>query len=266
MESSEKKVVILLWSGGWDGTFRFMQLLQYDIIIQPIYISSPERESIEYEKRAIASILEKVRGRYKAEVLDVQYYDRDWILNECKNEKISRSFEILREKYKVGTQYEWFALLTDHFGIQMEAAVVHQYHGKVEWSIEGEGILERIPDDFLPDRYHVLPKGENTTAYDVFGNLILPVIKLTKKDEETIARENGWIEIMELTWFCHSPIDGKPCGTCNPCKDAMNTGMEWRMPKESQKRYHDDIRQKKIRKLSRKFKINKVLQKIKGKS
>lgn len=30
--------VTLLWSGGWDGTFRFLELMQHeDIEIQPIY-------------------------------------------------------------------------------------------------------------------------------------------------------------------------------------------------------------------------------------
>ena len=42
---------------------------------------------------------------------------------------------------------------------------------------------------------------------------------------------------MNLSWFCHSPINDELCGLCGFCDDAMNTGMEWRMPELAQKRY-----------------------------
>ena len=45
------------------------------------------------------------------------------------------------------------------------------------------------------------------------------------------------MDIMENIWFCHTPIDGKPCGLCNPCKTKMESNMEFLLPKKSQKRY-----------------------------
>ena len=49
--------VTLLWSGGWDGTFRFLELMQHeDIEIQPIYVIDPGRESTPYEKKAMKKI------------------------------------------------------------------------------------------------------------------------------------------------------------------------------------------------------------------
>lgn len=237
MDSVERDKVVLLWSGGWDGTFRLLQLAQYDIQIMPIYLIHKPRGP--YERIAMQKILEQVKQMpsLKAEILDIVYYEVEWILENCKDREISEAYRYLQKKYRVGKQYEWFALLCKKLDIRMESAVVHQYHGKVENAVMAEGFLLPMEDDFLEGRYHVLPQEGKQAVYRVFGNLIFPVIKLTKEDEERIARENGWIEIMKLSWFCHQPINGEPCGLCGPCDDAMNTGMEWRMPPKAQIRH-----------------------------
>lgn len=247
----DKNLVSILWSGGWDGTFRMLQLAEHDIQIQPIYVIDRERKSTQYEKEAMHKIIQEIKrsSLFKAQIMDIKYYDVEWILQNCKDDIISRDFLHLRSLYKVGSQYEWFALLCKKLNTQMESAVVHQYHGKVEEAINAEGRLELIQNDFLEGRKRVLPKEDIETAYHVFGNIILPIINLSKQDEEYIARENGWMDIMKLSWFCHSPIKGQPCGLCGPCDDAMNTGMEWRMPLEAKKRYKHRNIYLKIRKL-----------------
>ena len=232
----DKHLVTLLWSGGWDGTFRLLQLAENDIKIQPIYVIDSERRSNANEIDAMHKIIKQISKNrmFKAEICDIVYYKVEWILENCQD---SENFKYLREKYKIGAQYEWFSLLCKKLHTKMESSVVHQYHGKVEDAIREEGILALIENDFLDGRFHVLPKNGIKTVYTVFENIILPVINLSKEDEWNIAKEKGWMDIMELSWFCHSPINGKPCGLCGPCDDAMNTGMEWRMPKEAKNRY-----------------------------
>ena len=234
----EKEKIHILWSGGWDGSFRMLQLSQYNIDIQPYYIINPKRKSVEYEKKAINSIVQDISNRFNSHILPIIYYDKDFILTNFADADVSQSFQYLRKKYRVGIQYEWFALLTKHLGIKMESSVVHQYHGKVENAINAEGTLKTLTDNILSERYIIDENESNKYILDVFGNIIFPLIKFTKKDEEFFARKNKWIDILEKSWFCHSPINGKPCGMCTPCDDAMNTGMEWRMPKESKKRYY----------------------------
>ena len=246
--------VHLLWSGGWDGTFRLLQLAEAGAEIHPYYVTDPRRESHEYEKHAMEKIIAAARERFDAKICEITFYDKDWILENCADEKISSAFRTLRERYHVGLQYEWFALLTKHLGLKMEAGIVNQYHGKVEQAIDNEGMLVPIENDILPGRYCILPKEGNDLASTLFGNLILPIIRYTKKDEERIAREKDWISIMEMSWFCHTPIDGQPCGLCGPCDDAMNTGMEWRMPKEAQKRYKHKALYKGLRSMKRRLK------------
>jgi 7-cyano-7-deazaguanine synthase len=231
------ETVNILWSGGWDGTFRFLQLASNKVCIQPIYIKDTNRKGQQYEINAIRKIMDAVKkgGCLEAIINEPKFYDVDWILSNCADEGISSAFCYLREKYNIGIQYEWFALLAKKLGLKFETGVVHQYHGKVEEAIEAEGILSLIPNDFLPGRYEVLPKEKGSEVFSVFENLILPIIKLSKKDEERIATENGWLDIMKMSWFCHTPDkNGQPCGLCGPCDDAMHTGMEWRLPKKAQ--------------------------------
>lgn len=252
---TEKNKVTLLWSGGWDGTFRLLQLATNDIIIQPIYVIDEKRGSTEAEIRAMNKILEMVKRRFLAEILEIKFIEKNWILDNCADENISKSFKYIREKFNVGIQYEWFALLAKHMDTKMESAVVHQYNGKIEDAIKAEGVLMPIENDFLPGRMQVLPKGDVTTVSTVFENLILPVITMSKKDEEKIARENGWLDIMKLSWFCHTPINGEVCGLCGPCDDAMNTGMEWRVPEKARKRYKHRKIYISIRKIKKKLGI-----------
>ena len=62
----DKKKVTLLYSGGWDGTFRLLQLAQYDIEIQPVYVIDKDRGSTEYECRAMKTIIEEAGKRFPA--------------------------------------------------------------------------------------------------------------------------------------------------------------------------------------------------------
>jgi 7-cyano-7-deazaguanine synthase len=51
-----------------------------------------------------------------------------------------------------------------------------------------------------------------------------------KVEEIRLMREWGMNDVVMSTWFCHTPVFGKPCGCCNPCRDALNEGLAWRVP------------------------------------
>lgn len=53
----EKGTVNILWTGGWDSTFRVVELSRMEgITIQPVYVIDPNRKSVPYELRAMDNI------------------------------------------------------------------------------------------------------------------------------------------------------------------------------------------------------------------
>ena len=251
------QTVNLFWSGGWDGTFRFLQLASQEVVIQPIYMIDRARGSWKREIRAIHEIIDAVKNGdfdLKAEILEPKTFELDWIRENCHNVKIEENYEFLREKYDLGTQYLYLALLADHLHMKYEMGIVHQIGGKSEEVILKEGVITPMENDTMEGRYFVMPKGDNESASTLFKDAILPIFFLSKKDEENISRENGWVDIMKLSWFCYNPDrNGRPCGWCNPCIDAMNTGMDWRLPASAIRRYRHRKVYKSLLRTKRKF-------------
>ena len=49
-------------------------------------------------------------------------------------------------------------------------------------------------------------------------------------------KENPFDDIMKHTWTCHYPINGKPCGFCQPCRLKIKESMDFFFSKEALKR------------------------------
>src|SRR5690606_2439399 len=90
---------------------------------------------------------------------------------------------------------------------------------------------------FLRD--NVVPVGDSSFALaptvgdpdlELFRRFRFPLLPMTKLDMERVARENDFLDLMEMTWFCHTPVNGKPCGGCLPCQFAIAEGMARRVP------------------------------------
>ncbi len=229
----ERKKVNLLWTGGWDSSFRFLQLMQQDIDIQPVYIIDADRKSNAIEQKVIRQISGEASKRFKGNVLPVKCYEKNWILENCRKDKISADYKALKAEYHFGTQYEWIALLLDYLDEKMELCAVYRSDSRFLAAFEKEGNFGLIENDFLQGRRCLSAEGSSDRLMTVFGRIVFPLLDLSKKNMEMISRENGWIDLMEMSWFCHSPINGKPCGLCVPCNDAIHQGMEWRLPKEA---------------------------------
>ena len=234
------EMISILWSGGWDSTFRLLELSQVEgLSIRPIYIRDHGRPGMAHELAAMCGILPQVRGIARARVLDVDLYDRGAICRDFPNEGISVAYAHLAEEFGLGYQYETFALLCDGLGIRAECAVEGSPRSKAKRAIDAQCLL--VPCDEGPcgrGRLRVVSKGASSDAATVFGRLDFGMLDVSKVEAKRVAQESGWMPIMRRTWFCHAPVNGKPCGTCNPCKDAMAEGMRWRMPLSSRLRYY----------------------------
>jgi len=217
----------ILWTGGFDSTFRVLQLSMLPVVIQPYYLSD-NRKSENNELSAINSITKLILNRKetKCELLPIEII----ATNQRKlYPEISDSFRKLVEKETIGSQYEWLACFAKNYnGIELSIEentkpfmLMEKYDSK----------LQLIQDSIIGD-YYVLDK-HNTQdiIYTIFGNYHYPLAKVSKLKMKEYYLKWNCNDIMNLTWFCHNPVNGKPCGLCSPCCQVIKYGMYDRFTK-----------------------------------
>ena len=211
----------LLWTGGYDSTFRLLQLLYIEEQeVQPIYIIELSYKSPIYELMAMNEIRSELhkKGVTKSQLKPTIYIDKSGVEID---DEISKAWTNIRERRHIGRQYIWLASLCKQ----------HNLDG-VELSIERRDNEEKISESTAYFLNECRITSDEKTIFKYFS---LPLQQLTKKRMQKIAEKENWLDIMELTWFCHHPIyhpfkKGVPCGICNPCRIAVEEGFGHRIP------------------------------------
>lgn len=219
-----RKIVEIFWTGGYDSTFRIVELSRKKIDIQPYYISD-NRQSEKEELNAINKITDLLKKHEdtKANFLDIIIIQKK---ARKEDEQITQIYNKLRKKEFFGSQYNWLASFAlEHKGIELS---VHQ-DDKAILLIEKYGKLKKITDETLGEYYIVDKSKTSQDVYELFGNYHLPLATITKLEMKKFYTENNYKEIMDLTWFCHTPINGEACGICNPCIYTIEEGMKERL-------------------------------------
>lgn len=226
-----RRTVNILWTGGLDSTFRIAELSRLDVIVQPYYIIDPERPSSGKEMEAIHNITEYIRKdpATVCELKDLIVVERDQITPDA---TITAAYQVLREKYALGSQYDWLARFAHSQQLILEMGLEKNPTGKAFNTLDGEcTLIEENKDgiwELLVDQSQ-----SSKEANIIFGQLRFPKVlwDTEKVDEVKKMHEMGLGKIVKMTWFCHRPVVGMTCGHCNPCRDALNEGMAWRVSK-----------------------------------
>ena len=105
-----KTVVNILWTGGWDSTYRVIQLSMRDISIQPIYVKDGGRKSVPYELAAMEDIVSllKTKSETKASLLPLKVID---ITDIPENAEITEAYQLFKKEADMGLQHDWLARL-----------------------------------------------------------------------------------------------------------------------------------------------------------
>lgn len=229
-------VVNVLWTGGWDSTFRILQLSTKDIIIQPHYLKD-NRKSENFELNTIRSITEEIQNlsSTKCTILDLISMNVSDI-NEDKD--ITQAYENLTKDHKLGEQYEWLA----RYAKNIDNLEIGDENGSAQDSIiygaiKANGDVIKIDDDKRGGYYIIDKSVSSSDITKVFGNYHYPILFYSKLEMKKEAEEMGLIDIMNKTWFCHKPIDNQPCGRCTPCMGTIKKGLEYRLSKAALERY-----------------------------
>ena len=199
--------------------------------VDPHYIIDTGRPSTLCELRAISRIRDLLR------ISDKEAYERVSNLqitpqNEIpKDAEITSSWRRLTQRLDVAWQYDLLARyakcknLTD-----LELGAVQDGHLFSFLKVN----VEQTP----LGSYRLKHGGGDGDIFDIFGRFEFPLLDYTKAQMRDIAKKQGFLEILEKSWFCHQPINRKPCGMCNPCVTAVETGMEYRLTSTALFRYH----------------------------
>jgi len=216
--SNDNKAVDLFWSGGWDSTFRLLQLLLLDNKkVQPHYMvwgGDAIGETIE-AMQEIRAKLYSVYPEVKKMLLPINFFDAQSI---TPNERIANAFTTLEKTCRVGGQHLKLAQFCDQNNIE-EAE-----QGTLENDNRNLNLIRYI-SEFKIDK-----EKSSKEIYELFKYFKFPLIDYGKKDMDDVVKEQGWGDIMYLTWFCRRPINGRPCRFCGNCTDTVINGMGKRLP------------------------------------
>lgn len=234
MTTTGDNQVNILWTGGWDSTFRVLQLLlTFKARVQPYYIQEKERKSTLFENRTMEIIrtsLDKNYGVNEEFLQPTIRIDKESIQD---NLVIRKSFYALSKYNHLGDQYEWLARMASQYQVSgLELCLVINDSGQ---RLLAPNIVY-ISDKF--GGYFKVSDNASIHFKNVFGNFRFPVINLSKKDIGNIARDNGFAPLLNHTWFCHRPHEnGSPCGVCYPCQHTIEEGFQHRLPNAALIRY-----------------------------
>lgn len=226
--SKDRISINVLWTGGLDSTYLVARLaMGYDCNIQPYYIMDEGRASTRNEIDAITKITESIRHKenVRGVVLDpIMVRKRDIIPDSG----ITKAWKSLNKRYSIGIQYEFIARFAKEKGICLAVGVMCDDRSKIAKPVEAEE--KSVVMNELGGYYRI--QCLNDDCGPVLKNMLFPVFMWKKKKTEEWKElmALGLEDVASMTWFCHTPILGMPCGHCNPCKDALAEGMSFRVP------------------------------------
>lgn len=216
----ERKTVNLLWTGGWDSTYRLLDLvLVQGRQVQPYYIIDHRRPSASIEMET----MDRIRGRLAARghlVLPTRLFAMNEVAPYA---EITDAYRRIKERGWLGDQYEWLGRWRKQHSIEDLELSVHR---------EANGMVYNLIKDnvYQDDDAAKLVENPEPNELQLFSGYRFPVLHLEKRTMQAKAIAAGFADIMDLTWFCHHPVRGRACGKCNPCRYAIAEGMGNRIP------------------------------------
>ena len=228
--------VRLLWTGGWDSTFRLCFLLLVEKRpVEPHYVITTGRQSFAAEIRAMArmkQVLLETHGVPADLLLPTRFVD---VTDLRPDATTAAQMQALKGVEYIGRQYEHLARYARQLSLDGLELSVHRDDRAFAF-LDGE--VKRVNGTDGSPIYTLVEKPRNPNL-ELFRGFQFPLFAMTKLEMEEQARRHGFAPVMELTWFCHKPLPGDiPCGHCRPCGYAIEEGMARRLPWASRLRHY----------------------------
>lgn len=221
----EQKPVNILWTSGWDSTFRVIDLLSKGETVQPYYIKL-KRKSLEMELQTIEKIsnyLLSVNPEFKKQLLPlIEIEENDIIIDK----KIYKAYSHLSQNEFLGNQIVQIASFAKQYDFPNIELSIHEDDQSVS-------ILRKYSKRIIKnyDEYYILEENIDENIKLLYERFSFPLFDTTKIEMLEKSKKYGLQEVMEMTWFCHKPLkNGQPCGICNPCIYTKDEGLGRRVP------------------------------------
>lgn len=231
----KRKDIYLLWTGGWDSTFRMCQLSRMrGVHVHPIYITDTRKRNEWKEKEAIARIWNTLMAKHpKAIFHPVQFISME---NGFEiPQKFDDAYRRLAKRFpNLGTQYRMLGAFASQLpGIELGEERYFDKPGTLYSIFNSVGGLQfdengvgRLPETILDPDVALL-----------FGNYTFPIARYREVDMKEMVMRWNVQDVMQHIWFCQDPIHGKPCGCCVPCRIKMKAHMDFLLLPEAKERY-----------------------------
>lgn len=222
--------VDLLWTGGWDSSFRLFDLaIRHRVPVQPFYLIEHARASTGTEvdtMLALRAALERHDHEAADLVRPTRYRERRGL---PRTDRKGAQMDDLIGRTHLGKQYRWlseWAADEDLDGLELSV------HRDDRAFIFLKDHVE--PDPAVVGGGYAMAEDVEDASMELFRPFRFPLLDWTKTKMDEHARAHRFEHLLHQTWFCHDPLGGEPCGQCNPCRYAVEEGMGWRVPRRRQ--------------------------------
>ena len=236
-----------------------VQLATQNVTIQPYYLYDDlNRTKQQRELQAIASITEDIENNPETNCTILPLIKKR-IEDIPPDIEILEAYRRLTKKSRFGMQYYWFASFCKAENILgIELGIEKEEHSSLLRCINAWGKVTAINEGNVS--YYIVDGAASSRDLSlVLGRFRFPIplFDTTKKELVELYKEYGYGHVIDKTWFCGSPINGEPCGTCATCRYALRAGMQSRFSDKALERYEKYIhrRRKKLRRLWRRVQL-----------
>ena len=220
--NNDNNIIYLYWTGGYDSTYRLIELMLLNKYIQPIYLLCPQLDSNYTFQRKNKNIeiktMNKIRQQLYLQFPTKKQYllPTRYIYSLKLNKQIETDFIYITTKlfnfsrgitqYERLTQYSYFHSQPIEIGLEKCGTGLDKLTSKYRI---GQGHNRKVDLINSPKQYYV------------FKNIRFPISHMTKQDMLLKCQQNKTDNIMKLTWRCWFPVNNNPCKKCDMCKHRI---------------------------------------------
>lgn len=235
-DPSSDNPVHIFWTGGWDSTFRVCQLIiEIGARVQPIYVhslreSGGQRLCVTHEIQAIEYMQADLRHDFPSAAarLEPLILISQAEIYGLPNSDDPPPFKTRGPGLSDGWQYSVLGAIAARWNQSIELSI--------ERSSDGHNL---VGDSLIP---HVVPTGNSYQLRDDlpqvlfqpnhlgslynFRHLLFPLLFTSRSEMCEIARNAGYLHILEESWSCtrYRP-DNTQCGECFCCRGRIRDGV-----------------------------------------